>query len=198
LVLRLHFDRPDGDLYANALEFAFCYPPRLSGKRYPGDGIRCVFVELPHSHRVSHVDEPAAEWYRFLKAAGAWTSIPPNLRNPVIRQALQIARRANLNPEESTAMTRREMFKHDKTASIAYALEKGIEMGMEMGKKEERVSMALKMLSILPIESVAQVTGLTSTQLEALLPKALSSTTQSPQMNSTVQRKSARGLKGQS
>jgi predicted transposase YdaD len=97
------------------------------------------------------------------------------------------------------------MFKHDQTASIAYALERGMEKGMEKGKKEgkdegqkeERVSMALKMLPVLPLESVAQFTGLALAELRALLPKALSGTTQSPLMNSTVQRKSARGLKGQ-
>jgi hypothetical protein len=130
-----------------------------------------------------------------LKEADAWMSLLSNLKNPVIRQALQIARRANLNPEESTAMTRREMFKHDQTASIAYAMDRGIETGIEKGENEERKSLALKMLSILPIESVALVTGLTSTQLKALLPKALSGTTQSSQMNSTAPRKSACSVK---
>lgn len=47
--------------------------------------------------------------------------------------------------------------------------EKGMEKGMEKGREEERRSIALNMLrKNLPLEIIAEVTGLTSEQIQAL------------------------------
>ena len=57
-----------------------------------------------------------------------------------------------------------EKHKHEKQSSY----ELGIESGMEQGSKQEKIEIAKNLLNKLPIEEIAEVTGLSKEEIENL------------------------------
>ena len=151
------------------------------------DGLNLVFVELPKFKPQTVMEKRMAVlWLRFLTEIDEDTREVPRelLENPEVSQALDIV--------EQSAYDEIEMYQYDKfwdtirveqafidEAEIRYGIgreegmaegmEKGMEKGMAEGIANEKRDNARKMKSLgADVGFIAQVTGLTTKEIEAL------------------------------
>ena len=108
------------------------------------------------------------EWLSFLISSKNWRSIPKGMRNPRVRQALDMARLDNLSHKESELMSRRQMYQWDQINMRTYALEEGRAEGEARGKADLILRLLSKRLGPLPKAIHAQVGRLDYLQLERL------------------------------
>jgi predicted transposase/invertase (TIGR01784 family) len=162
---------------------------RTTGAPYPNGGIDIIVVELPKAKKAKlKVSHPMRDWLRFLIFSKDWRKIPPELKNPHVRQALKMARMNNLTTKESEIMSRRQMYQWDQINIRAYALDEGraegvaqgvaqgvaegVAQGVVIGKAKGKADTLLKILQRrlgeLPKTIHAQVNKLNFLQLEKL------------------------------
>jgi predicted transposase/invertase (TIGR01784 family) len=145
---------------------------------YPICDLELVFVELPKFRKtLAQIDTLTEKWMYFLEHTRELESIPETMGNvPEIRQAFEVANQANLNRDELDELEHQLIFIQDQRNAISLAsrqaLEKGREEGREEGKEEGALSMqktiAINLLSTLDNATIAQMTGLSLAEVEAL------------------------------
>jgi predicted transposase/invertase (TIGR01784 family) len=145
---------------------------------YPICDLELVFVELPKFRKtLAQIDTLTEKWMYFLEHTRELESIPETMGNvPEIRQAFEVANQANLNRDELDELEHQLIFIQDQRNAISLAsrqaLEKGREEGREEGKEEGALSMqktiAINLLSTLDNATIAQMTGLSLADVEAL------------------------------
>ncbi|MFH1097614.1 MAG: Rpn family recombination-promoting nuclease/putative transposase [Candidatus Desantisbacteria bacterium] len=135
------------------------------------DEIELIFVELPKFEKSEEeLTSIADKWIYFIKNAGTLESTPKTLITEVeIEKAFGIANTAGMSHEELEAQWKRHDFLYLQKNSIEFALMKGIEQGIEQGKKEKAIEIARNLLQLeIDIEKISKITGLTMDEIEEI------------------------------
>jgi predicted transposase/invertase (TIGR01784 family) len=129
------------------------------------------FVELPKfSKTLEGLEDIKEKWIYFVKNAGTMTMIPRELEEPKeLREAFEVANQMSWSKEELEAYDARGIYIQDERGRITYALEEGIKIGEEKGKKEGKIETAKELLKLgIEIEKIAKATGLKKEEIEKL------------------------------
>jgi predicted transposase/invertase (TIGR01784 family) len=156
------------------------------------DDIELFFVELPKFRKSLKQSETLTDkWLYFLKSAKSLESIPDSMQNiPELKQAFEIAQVSNLDRIELENLEKREQVLHDSRNAIIKAtktgeaiglkkgfrqgetvgLQKGETIGLQKGEtigdRKARVAIAQKLLDVLDLPTISDMTGLTLEELE--------------------------------
>ena len=143
------------------------------------DDIELVFVELPKftvAFEELSTDSVTEQWLYFVKHAGEMEFIPDSFADPV-KAAFSLIDESAMSVKELEAQHKRKEFIFIQKASLALAEERGKEEGRKEGKEEGRKEgkeegreeVAKNMLAAgMPVEQVAQLTGLSETHIRSL------------------------------
>jgi predicted transposase/invertase (TIGR01784 family) len=117
---------------------AFALREKTSLMEYEASDLELVFVELPKfNKKLEELESVTDKWLFFLKSATSFKMAPEKMTTvPEIRQAFEMAERANLSPEELDDVERREMFISDMRNFEANAEKRGLARGMERGLEQ--------------------------------------------------------------
>ena len=148
------------------------------------DDIELVFIELPKFNKdESQLADIQDQWLYFVKNAGSLAAVPTVMgENPVFRKAFEIANTANLSEAELEAQDKRHDLILLQRGALALAekrgmqsglekgmeqgLEQGMEKGMEKGIQQERLRIAIALLtSGMEKAQVMKATGLSEMEL---------------------------------
>jgi len=133
--------------------------------QYNGD-IELVFVELPKfTKTLDQLVDIKEKWIYFIQNAGDLEYIPDTLKEqPCIEDAFERVNEGAMTPEELEIQLKRKMFIQDQRGAVSLAMKQGI----ELGKLEEKITIARNLLAVLDNETIALTTGLPVEQIEAL------------------------------
>lgn len=136
------------------------------------EGLRFVFVELPKFKPESIAEKKMAVlWLRFLTEINKKTQEAPAelLENEQTRKALSLVEKSAMSEEQLYAYDKFWMTITDEEGFLEARYYKGMEKGRAEGKDEANHENARKMKSLgMPVEVIAQVTGLTIKEIESL------------------------------
>jgi predicted transposase/invertase (TIGR01784 family) len=134
------------------------------------DDIELIFVELPKFKKtLDNLDTLIDKWLYFLKSANQLESVPPNLGDvAAIDHAFTVAKQSKLSRKELEVLENREMFLHDNRNAILKARQDGEIKGRQEGRQEERLEIARSLLDLLDVDTIAQKTGLSISQVQQL------------------------------
>jgi predicted transposase/invertase (TIGR01784 family) len=137
---------------------------------YGDNDIELVFVELPKfKKKLEELETITDNWLYFMKTAKKLDSIPPSMEKITeINRAFQVAKEANLTPEELEELQQREIFIQDQFNAVKLARRLALEEGREEGKKEEKTEIAQQLLSVLDDETISRTTGLSLEEVKKL------------------------------
>ena len=133
---------------------------------YPLCDLELVFVELPKFNKPLEALEGITDkWLFFLKSANEMSVIPPNMAEiSSLRQAFELANRANLTLEELDNLERREIYLQDWKGGISKARQEAL----EQGRQEQTLEIAKNLLDILDDKTISQRTGLSLDEVKKL------------------------------
>ncbi len=145
---------------------------------YPVCDLELIFIELPKFQRsIDDLISVSDQWLYFLKYAPSLEVIPSQMeRDPALQQAFQIAQKANLNRAELEELEKQQIYIQDQRGAIIKALEQGrekgleqgLEQGLRLGREEEKIEIARKLLAVLDNETIATTTGLSIDRIQGL------------------------------
>ncbi len=140
--------------------------------------IELIFVELPKFNKtLGELATIIDKWLYFLNNARSLQSVPAEMDLiPEIKKAFYIANQINFTLDELEDQEKSEIFIQDQKGAIVKAvkdavkesLEQGRQEGIEEGLRQKAVEIAKKMLGVLDEQSICEITGLTSNQLQSL------------------------------
>ena len=144
--------------------------------------IELVFVELPKfSKSLEGLNTLADKWIYFLKTAELMKDVPPSLTvDPTLRRAFEVAEQSRLSREELDVFERQQMFLHDNRNAILKAqqqgfqqgiqegIQQGIQQGQQEGERRKALEIARQLLGEMDVEAIAQIAGLTVSEIEQL------------------------------
>lgn len=146
--------------------------------KVPGETIFCIFVELNRFEKtLGECLSLTDKWCYALKHIGVLDSLPENLRTEAFERLFKACEIAKLEPEvkltyEKEMFTERDYYNIIETArndGLAMGMAKGEAEGKIEGKIEEKTNIALKMKKKgYSISDIEEITGLTSSEIEAL------------------------------
>jgi predicted transposase/invertase (TIGR01784 family) len=140
-------------------------------------------VELPKfTKSLEELEDIKDKWIYFVKNAGTMKMIPRELQEPKeLREAFEVANQMKWSKEELEAYDARGIYIQDERGRIEYALEEGIKIGEEkgkkqgikigeeVGKKQGKIETAKELLKMgIEIEKIANATGLKKEEIEKL------------------------------
>ncbi|HBR72478.1 MAG TPA: transposase, partial [Cyanobacteria bacterium UBA11159] len=136
----------------------FIYKEKNTNFEYTDNNIELVFVELPKFIKeLAQLETITDKWIYFMKYARSLTEIPETMDSiPAIHKAFEIANQANLSREEREEIEKREMFVYDQQGAIS------------LGRREEKLEIARKLLALLDNETISQTTGLSVDEVQNL------------------------------
>jgi predicted transposase/invertase (TIGR01784 family) len=128
------------------------------------DDIELVFVELPKFKKtLDEIETVSDKWIYFLRYASQLQSVPPSMGDePAIEHAFQVAQQSKLTRKELEIVEKSQMLLHDNRNALLYA--------EQQGKLKAKLEIAKQLLDVLDVETIAQKTGLTVTEIESLRP----------------------------
>jgi predicted transposase/invertase (TIGR01784 family) len=138
------------------------------------DDIELVFVELPKFTKpLEELPTLVDKWLYFLKCANELESVPPAMKAvPALNHAFTVARQSKLSRKELEILEKRQMFLHDNRNAILKARQEGRQEGLlegeQLGEKRKALEIARQLLGVLDDETIAQKTGLTVAEIQAL------------------------------
>jgi predicted transposase/invertase (TIGR01784 family) len=137
---------------------------------YPSCDLELVFVELPKFQKtLEQIDTLTEKWMYFLQHTRELETIPETMGNvPAIRQAFEVANQANLNRDELEELEHQSIFIQDQRNAISLANKQGREEGREEGASSMQKTIAMNLLSTMDNTAIAQMTGLSLADVEAL------------------------------
>jgi predicted transposase/invertase (TIGR01784 family) len=136
--------------------------------------LELVFVELPKFQKtLEQIDSLTEKWMYFLQHTRELDAIPDTMGNvPEIRQAFEVANQANLNADELDEFDHQAMFIQDQRNALSLAVKQGLAQGREEGREEGTLStqkaIAVNLLAVMDNAAIAQTTGLSLAEVEAL------------------------------
>lgn len=137
---------------------------------YPVEDLELAFIELPKFEKpLEELSGRLEQWLYFIKHAPDLTMIPANWAAvPALRQAFELANRANLEPEELENLERREIFIADQRNALLRAKRQGHAEGHAEGQREKTLDIARALLDVLDLETISAKTGLSIDELQQL------------------------------
>ncbi|MGA1626470.1 MAG: Rpn family recombination-promoting nuclease/putative transposase [Prochlorothrix sp.] len=141
-----------------------------------GDDIELVFIELPKFRKyLDDLESLEDFWLFFLQKTGELEEAPALLlENETFDLAFHIAETVNLSPEELDLLERQAFFLEDSRNVVRRAaqenLAQGLQQGLQQGAAQSRREIARSLLGVLPVAVIAEKTGLTIAEVEALQP----------------------------
>ncbi len=145
---------------------------------YPINDLELVFVELPKFKlTLNQLVTLTDQWLYFFQNAPGLRSVPPTMRDiPEIQQAFTIAEQARLTRDEIDELERQSFYIYNQEGALIKAtedaekrgLERGLEQGIEQGIEQEKLDIAQRLLALLDNEAIAQSTGLSVEEIQAL------------------------------
>ena len=148
----------DGDLFYDKLQFKFLQMPLFNKTE-------------------SELETQQDKWLYFLKNLANFDSIPSILREPVFEKAFHTAELAAMSPEERAKYEANLQIYRDNFAALETAILEGEERGKTIGRAEERLSIAIKMLKRnRPMDEIAEDTGQTIDEIRKLARQITSDT----------------------
>ncbi|MCB6973224.1 MULTISPECIES: Rpn family recombination-promoting nuclease/putative transposase [Butyricimonas] len=140
------------------------------------NGLQLVFVELPKFTPHTYTEKKMqALWLRYLTEIDEHTVFVPEdlLSNPEVNKAVKAIEEAAFTPAQllgyekfwDTISTEKTLFYSAEQQGLAQGIKKGIKEGIKEG--ERKVARNMKVLGM-STESIAQVTGLSLEEIEAL------------------------------
>ncbi|NEP71411.1 MAG: Rpn family recombination-promoting nuclease/putative transposase [Okeania sp. SIO2G4] len=142
--------------------------------KYPDVELRLIFVELPKFKKtLAELETLTEKWIFFLKEAARLDYIPENLGVVAeIEQALNIANKINMTPEELEMVERRAIALQDQRGQIAYAEQEGEARGKVEGRLSEAIAFVMRLLKKrfkdIPTSINNQIEDLAVEELESL------------------------------
>jgi len=145
------------------------------------DKLHLKFLQMPLFNKQEHeLKNHFDKWLYFLKNLESFDHIPSILKEPIFEKAFNTLEEANLTKEQleqyqKSLLTYWELkgvvdTAYDDGEKIGF--EKGIiqgeQIGLEKGKKSERIAIARSLLDILDIEIIALKTGLSIEEIQRL------------------------------
>ena len=131
-----------------------------------------IYIELPKfKKRVEELDrENVLEIFYFcLRNISKLKKIPSSLQSDLAKRIFLASATAAMTTTEKMQYIRAMNTKRDIENQIQFAEEKGIEIGVEKGVKEEKNTIARKLKSLgIEMSAIIESTGLTKEQIEAL------------------------------
>ncbi len=143
---------------SDSLVSRFIYKEKTTNFEYIDNNIELVFVELPKfTKELAQLETIADKWIYFMKYARSLTEVPETMDSiPAIHKAFEIANQANLSREEREEIEKREMFIYDQQGAVS------------LGRIEEKLEIARKLLALLNNETISQITGLSVEEVQNL------------------------------
>lgn len=137
---------------------------------YPVEDLELAFIELPKFEKpLETLESRLEQWLYFIKHAPDLTMIPEQWAvAAALRQAFELANRANLEPEELEDLERREMFIADQRNALLKAQRQGYAEGRAEGQREKALDIARSLLDVLDVETISAKTGLSVDELRQL------------------------------
>ncbi len=145
---------------------------------YPINDLELVFVELPKFKlTLNQLATLTDQWLYFFQNAPGLRSVPPTMRDvPEIQQAFTIAEQARLTRDEIDELERQSFYIYNQEGALIKAtedaekrgLERGLEQGLERGLEQGKLDIARRLLALLDNEAIAQSTGLSIEEIQAL------------------------------
>ena len=138
------------------------------------DTIEIQFIEL--SKLVISNDDKLSLWSKFIDDANSVESLQAEAIITEIHEAREELARLSRDPLEAERYRMRENSLSDKhnalisakAVGIQEGIEKGIQEGIQKGREDEKLGIAKKLLAVLSNEEIAESTGLTPSQIQAL------------------------------
>ena len=137
-----------------------------SGKNYFPD-FTFHFVELPKFDKsLDELADLKDKWIYFVKNASNLEMVPRELEeSKEIKAAFEVANRLSWTKEELDAYERKGIYIQDQRGHIEYALNEGLERGME--EKAREIAGELKKNGV-PVDVIVKSTGLPRKEIENL------------------------------
>jgi predicted transposase/invertase (TIGR01784 family) len=117
------------------------------------------------------------KWIYFLKEADTLRAIPPSLQEPLLKEAFDVLEQGSWSMEELTAYDKilddERSFASQIDTAAKEGRQEGRQEGREEGRWEEKMRLAEQLLksNMLDVPAIAQLTGLSATQIEELKKK---------------------------
>ncbi|MDY7003362.1 MAG: Rpn family recombination-promoting nuclease/putative transposase [Cyanobacteriota bacterium] len=127
---------------------SFVFKHEEKNWEYPDRELWLIFVELPKFKKtLAELETLAEKWIFFLKEAARLDDIPENLGVVAeIEQALNIANKINMTPEELEIVERRAIALQDQRGQIAYAQQEGEARGKVEGRLSGAIAFVMRLL----------------------------------------------------
>ena len=136
------------------------------------DVMEVHFIEIPKLQNSSDEKDMLVAWTEFLKDPESEKVRGLELSIEEIRQAKDELIRMSNDSTQRQLYDMRANSLRDKISELNAAERKGIEKGIEKGKKEEKIAIARNLLDVLDNETIALKTGLTILDVEKLRSKS--------------------------
>jgi len=159
---------PNGDWYHHYKIVNIDHPHRQI------EGLQFVFIELPKFKADTAIAKKVRLlWLRFLKEIGGELEPPEDLREyPPIQEALTISQEAAFSRAELLAYQDVLDAIRTETAyvgeKVAEATAKGLEEGIQVGRRDEKLAIAKNMLEAMDDSAIANITGLSVEDVQVL------------------------------
>ncbi|MEL6492996.1 MAG: Rpn family recombination-promoting nuclease/putative transposase [Cyanobacteria bacterium J06621_3] len=141
------------------------------------DKLKFIYIELPKfTKTLEQLETHQDKWLYLLRHLPDLNDQPQPFRDPVFLQLFEIAEIANFSRSEQDSYQNSLKYYRDlnnvvDTAwqeGIEQGIERGIEQGVEQGRMEEKRAIARSLLSQMPVEKIAEITGLAIADIERL------------------------------
>ncbi|MCK4765626.1 MAG: PD-(D/E)XK nuclease family transposase [Candidatus Aminicenantes bacterium] len=129
-----------------------------------------IFIEMPRftkgeNELESHFDK----WLYFLKHLEDFENIPAILNEEIFIKGFDTAEIANFDKRQLAEYEDSLKVYRDLKGVIDTSFEEGEKVGLEKGRKEEKIALAKKSLKKgLPLETISELTGLSKEEIEKL------------------------------
>jgi conserved hypothetical protein (putative transposase or invertase) len=127
------------------------------------------FVELQKFDKeLNELNTIADKWIYFLRYAGTLQEVPASLKDPVLKEAFDVLAQSNWSKSELESYDKYLDAFRSAASQLETAEEIGMAKGMEKGIAKSRVEIAQQLLDVLDVPTIAQKTGLSVKDVEAL------------------------------
>ena len=125
---------------------------KYSGKLVT-DRLRLIYIQMPEfiQKNPEECQNQLEKWVYIIKNMGHMENIPFATTDSIFRRVEELARKANLTPEEQREYERNEKAYRDHCNQISYGIKRGIKQGLDQGIKQGLEKVVDKSSSLLPV-----------------------------------------------
>jgi len=142
-----------------------------TGQRMLTDRFELVIIELPKAKRIysNKNENQISQWMMFLDNPNSKEVAEIMDKNEDIKKASEELKQVSGDYELRRIAELKEKYIRDEKAALNFAIEKGLQQGIEQGRYEGILQTAKKMLELgLNIEIISKATGLSKQEIVKL------------------------------